>query len=126
MKKWTYFLPALTFYLLIFLLSSSHISVDLDIGHLDKVGHFLEFGLMGFLLAIGFFNALSVSSSTKFVLTLGSGLILAILDEFHQWFVPFRNSDLKDILADAAGLILGILVFRCLAGRKKPAGSSAR
>jgi VanZ family protein len=126
MKKWTYFLPALTFYLLIFLLSSSHISVDLDIGHLDKVGHFLEFGLMGFLLAIGFFNALSVSSSTKFVLTLGSGLILAILDEFHQWFVPFRNSDLKDILADAAGLILGILVFRYLAGRKKPDGGSTR
>jgi VanZ family protein len=122
MKKWTYFLPALAFYLLIFLVSSSHIDIDADIDHLDKAGHLLEFGLMGFFLAIGFFNALSVSPSTKFVLTFGSGLILAVLDEFHQFFVPFRKSDIADILADAAGLVFGILVFRFLSVRRKRAG----
>lgn len=119
MKKLTYFLPAILFYLLIFLLSSQDLDIDFKINHLDKVIHIFEFGLLGFLLAIGFFNALSFASWTKSILTFGSGLILVILDEFHQLFVPRRRSDLKDILADVAGLVLGILVFRYLAARRK-------
>jgi VanZ family protein len=125
MKKWIYFLPALSFYFFIFLLSSSHIDIDIDIDHLDKLGHLLEFGLMGFFLAIGFYNAFSASSSTKFSLTFGTGLILAMLDEFHQFFVPFRHSDIVDILADAAGLVLGILVYRFFAVRRKRAVDKA-
>ncbi len=124
MKKWISFLPAILFYLLIFLLSSRDIRVGFDIQHLDKVAHFLEFGLMGFFLAIGFFNATSLSPSMKSFLTFGSGLILAVLDEFHQFFVPLRQSDIMDILADAAGLIFGIFVFRYLAARRKPAGKT--
>ena len=126
MKKWMYFLPALAFYLFIFLLSSSRIDIDIDIDHLDKLGHLVEFGLMGFFLAIGFYNAFSASSSTKFGLTFGSGLILAMLDEFHQFFVPFRHSDVVDILADAAGLALGICVYRFFATRRKRPVDKAR
>lgn len=119
MKKWISFLPAVLFYSLIFLLSSSDIRVEFDIDHLDKVGHFIEFGLLGFLLAIGFFNTFSLPSSVKSALTFGSGLILAVLDEFHQGFIPPRKSDLLDVLADAAGLVLGIGLFRILAAWKK-------
>lgn len=121
MKKLTYFLPAILFYLLIFLLSSQDLDIDFKINHLDKVIHIFEFGLLGFLLAIGFFNALSFASWTKFILTFGSGLILGILDEFHQLYVPRRKGNLKDLLADAAGLVLGILVFRYLAAWRKKA-----
>jgi VanZ family protein len=124
MKKWISFLPATFFYLLIFFLSSRDIRVGFDIGHLDKAAHFLEFGLMGVLLAIGFFNVLTLSTSMKSILTFGSGLILAVLDEFHQFFVPLRQSDIKDVLADAAGLFFGILVFRFLAARRRPAAKT--
>jgi VanZ family protein len=126
MKKWTYFLPATIFYLLIFLLSSRDIQIDFGSGSLDKVAHILEFGLLGYLLAIGFFNAFALPTFLKSALTFGSGLILGIFDEVHQLSVPGRSGDLKDILADAAGLILGILVFRYLAGRRKPAAKSLR
>jgi VanZ family protein len=121
MKKWAFFLPAVAFYLAIFLLSSSHIDIDIDIGHLDKAGHCLEFGLMGFLLAFGFFNAFSTKPLAKFAFTFGAGLILAVLDEFHQSYVPFRTSDFMDILADAAGLVLGIWAFRFVAAWRKRA-----
>jgi VanZ family protein len=121
MKKWMYFLPALLFYFLIFLVSSRDIHLNFDIDHLDKVAHVFEFSFLGLLLAIGFFNAFSWSSSTKSVLTFGSGLILGILDEFHQLFVHGRQSDIKDVMADATGLVLGILVFRYLEARRKPA-----
>jgi VanZ family protein len=126
MKKWTYFLPAFCFYLLIFMLSSRDIQIDFKIGHLDKVAHVLEFGLLGFLLAIGYFNAFSSPPFLKSALTFGSGLLLGIFDEVHQLSVRGREGDIKDVLADAAGLILGIIVFRYLAGRRRPAGKSLR
>ncbi|MGB7295326.1 MAG: VanZ family protein [Candidatus Aminicenantales bacterium] len=121
MKKWLYFLPAILYYLFIFILSSRAIQVGVHIDHLDKILHFLEYGLFGFLLAIGFFNALSFSPPMKSVLTFVSGLILAFLDEWHQFFVPLRESDVLDILADAAGLVFGIFVLRSLAGWRKRA-----
>ncbi|MFZ2055426.1 MAG: VanZ family protein [Candidatus Aminicenantales bacterium] len=126
MKKLTYFLPAILFYLLIFLLSSQDLDIDFKINHLDKVIHIFEFGLLGFLLAIGFFNALSFASWTKSVLTFGSGLLLSVADEVHQLFVPRRRSGFKDIVADAAGLVFGILVFRYLVARRKPARKKPR
>ncbi|MBN2408462.1 MAG: VanZ family protein [Candidatus Aminicenantes bacterium] len=121
MKRWLYFLPAVLFYLSIFALSSRGIRFGFHLGHLDKIGHFLEFGSLGFLLAIGFFNAFSFSPSMKTALTFGTGLILAILDEWHQFFVPMRKSDVLDIVADAAGLAFGIFIFRSLAGWRKKA-----
>ncbi len=120
MKKWVPFLPAVLFYALIFLISSQDFGDSIDIDHLDKAAHVLEFGLLGFFLAVGFFNTLSLSTATKSRLTFGSGLILAILDEFHQFFVPPRKSDIADVLPDAVGLVIGIAVFRYLAGRRKP------
>lgn len=119
MKRWLSFLPAILFYLLIFVLSSSAIPISLHLGRLDKIAHFLEFGSLGFLLAIGFFNAFSFSPTMKSALTLGSGLILAILDEWHQLYVPLRISDVLDIVADAAGLVFGIILFRSLVGWKR-------
>ncbi len=121
MKKWASFLPAVLFYALVFLISSQEIGDGLDIDHLDKAAHVLEFGLLGFFLAIGFFNTLSLPAAMKSGLTFGSGLILAILDEFHQYSVPTRQSDFADVLADAVGLAIGIVVFRYLSVLRKPA-----
>jgi VanZ family protein len=124
MKKARYFVPAILFYLLIFILSSQDLDIDLPGHGLDKVAHFFEFALQGFLLSLGFFNALSLSPNVKSILAFLTGLSMGILDEFHQLFVPFRTSDLHDALADAAGVVFGILVFRYLLERKKRAPKS--
>jgi len=124
MKKLRYFIPAILFYLLIFFLSSQDLNIDLPAHGLDKVAHFFEFALQGFLLSVGFFNAFSLSPAVKSTLALLTGLSMGILDEFHQLFVPQRTSDIRDALADAAGIVAGILVYRYLAGRKKRAPES--
>jgi VanZ family protein len=121
MKKARYFVPAILFYLLIFILSSQDLGIDLPGHGLDKVAHFFEFALQGFLLSLGFFNAFSLSPGLKSTFALLTGLFMGILDEFHQLFVPHRTSDIRDALADAAGIVAGILVYRYLAGRKKRA-----
>jgi len=119
MKKLRYFVPAILFYLLIFFLSSQDLDIDLPDHGLDKVAHFFEFALQGFLLSLGFFNALFLSPNVKSILAFLTGLSMGILDEFHQLFVPFRTGDLHDVLADAAGIFCGILAYRYLAKRKR-------
>ncbi len=121
MKKARYFIPAILFYLLIFILSSQDLNIGLPGHGFDKVAHFFEFALQGFLLSLGFFNAFSFSPGVKSTLAFLTGLFMGLLDEFHQLFVPRRSSDIRDALADAAGIVAGILVYRYLAGRKKRA-----
>jgi len=119
MRKVRYFVPAGLFYLLIFLLSSQHFEVALPGHGLDKVAHFVEFSILGFLLSLGYFNAFSIPSVIKAILAFLTGLPLGFLDEFHQRFVLGRTSALNDVGADAAGIIAGILIYLYLARKRR-------
>ncbi len=127
MKKILYFVPSIIYYFLIFLLSSRDLGIRLDRHGLDKVAHAAEFGLLALLLAVGFFNVLKASIRVKTAIVLMSGLVLAALDEFHQLFVRGRKADFRDWLADAAGLVGGVLVFKYflkkMKGRDREMGS---
>ncbi len=37
-------------------------------------------------------------------------LVLAVLDELHQYYVPTRYFQLKDLLVDTAGIAAGIML----------------
>jgi VanZ family protein len=41
---------------------------------------------------------------------LASALIFAAADEFHQWFVASRTASLGDVLLDASGALLGLMI----------------
>ncbi len=83
----------------------------MDILFLDKVVHFLEFTLLGFFLAFGYFLGLKSSPSTKSYLTVISGMLLGGLDELHQYFVPTRSLEAMDFVADSIGILAGLLIF---------------
>ena len=119
MKKVRFFIPAMLFYLLIFLLSSRDYGIPLPGHGFDKVAHLIEFLLLGLLLSLGYFNAFQFSTAVKSVLVFLTGLPLAVLDEIHQLFVPGRSSDVRDAIADSAGIICGILVYLYLARRRR-------
>jgi VanZ family protein len=125
MKKYLAFLPAALDYALVFYLSSKALRVGLPIPSSDKWAHVFEFALLGFLLSFGFFKTLKTSLRIKVLLTLAIGILLGILDEIHQYFVPSRYSDILDGLADAAGIGLGILVY-CYFDQKKKKASQER
>jgi VanZ family protein len=80
--------------------------------------HFFEFGLLSFVLT----RALNyVYSLTKIRLFLWATFIcgvFGILDEAHQFLVPERMFDLKDLLYDLAGAMLGALCYVLLIALK--------
>ena len=45
-------------------------------------------------------------AAVAIAITVGHGMG----DEFHQWFVPGRSADLRDLAADGAGALLATIV----------------
>ncbi len=82
-----------------------------------KAAHFSIYGILGV------FVCLSVSSfiETKiiaYLTALSITIILAILDEFHQSFVPGRSMEFTDVMIDGLGaaifslvIMLGVHIF---------------
>ena len=110
-RRILFFIPAALYYGLIFFLSSRSFESQVDILFLDKGVHFLEFTLLGFFLAFGYFLSLKSSPSTKSYLTVISGMLLSGLDELHQYFVPTRSLEAMDFAADSIGILAGLLIF---------------
>ena len=89
--------------------------------HQDKLFHMIEFGGLGLALVL---NRDIFGSKRPRTIMLFSGFIWAVLDEFHQSFVPGRDSSLQDVAADAAGLVIAVLIFfRLFQNRALPVDS---
>ena len=106
-----FFVPAILYYGLIFFLSSRSFESRVDVRFLDKGVHLLEFTLLGFFLAFGYFLSLRSSVATKSYLTVISGMLLGGLDELHQYFVPTRSLEAMDFVADFIGVLAGLVIF---------------
>jgi VanZ family protein len=82
----------------------------------DKMGHFILYGILVFLIDLSLFRSLPFRRPTLIAVT--SGLILAILigfEEFSQQFFATRTFSLRDLVAS----YLGVIFFSWLALRIK-------
>lgn len=86
-------------------------SVDLP---LDKLAHFVLFGVLGVLVAVGWKRA---GRRPPYPWALMAMLAVGAADEWHQAMVPGRSREVADWAMDAAGAALGFaLVARSGAG----------
>jgi VanZ family protein len=108
--KLFFFFPSLFYYALIFFFSSKSYPVEADVFLFDKMIHFIEFGVLGFLLSLGFF-VFKDSFKSNFFLVFSIGSILAVLDEIHQFFIPLRTLEVFDMAADILGVGVGFFIF---------------
>lgn len=120
LNRFNRFAPPLLVYAVIFFFSSRPAG-DLPDILPDIVPHFIEYFLLGFFLLRAFGNIPEGKSIWKYVLT-GCGLLilLAFLDELHQYFVPTRFFQLKDLLVDFLGGLSGMTLQ--MMSRKKQQG----
>ena len=109
-------LSVVLYMVLIFLLSdqSKDGGVIPDFGNLDlpvkKLGHFLEYAV----LALLFLRALhGTQSPTRQHLTWAFALtvLYAMTDEYHQTLVPGRAGRWEDVVIDASGALLALLLW---------------
>ncbi len=88
----------------------------------DKLGHAMEFAILGFLGTNALLTGARLSATKKGEARAWRGAVLlaaawGIIDELHQLFVPGRQTDPLDWLADAAGAAFGAwLLIRLLPG----------
>jgi len=111
MKRIVYFIPAVFYYALIFFISSKSYGIGIKTAFLDKGVHCLEFAILAFLLSFGFFKSLRSPIKDKALMTIFSGFLLGLLDEVHQHFVPQRQFEILDIIADGMGILIGFILY---------------
>ena len=90
--------------------SISNISLpDIGVTFTDKLAHFVVFSIMGWALTRGM-----ILSKIKYpiIISIVIGFIFAVTDEWHQSFVPGRDADVLDVVADLIGLIVSAGLYK--------------
>ena len=92
-----------------------------ELRFLDKFLHFGAYGLLG----IFFFRAYETLSLKNFknlliLVSIGSATLYGISDEIHQYFVPSRQADIMDVIANTIGSICGVCLFHYWKMRHRP------
>ena len=81
-----------------------------------KIAHFLEYLILGILM----YRVVS-DYTNKNVLILS--ILLCILypttDEIHQIFINGRDGNIKDVLVDSIGIIIGCLIYKKIKENKR-------
>lgn len=82
-----------------------------------KLAHMSEYGVLAILLAFHFgtYHFAASRPCLRFFLAWLAAAVYAAADEIHQLFVPGRSGQLTDVCIDAAGALLGVLVFWVIA-----------
>ncbi len=115
-KNFFYRLPVLLYCLFIFYGSSFPPEHTLPLFPFwffsDKVLHFGGYALLGFLVIRALEKeSFEISRTTLACLAIGLSTLYGISDEIHQAFVPVRDADVLDAVADALGSAAGVVLF---------------
>ena len=77
--------------------------------HADKLVHVVEYSVFGALLCRALSAQLPVGR--LFMAVVLAGVLYGASDEFHQSFVPNRDSSPYDVVADTVGTVFGAWVW---------------
>jgi VanZ family protein len=91
-----------------------------------KAAHFSEYALLGLLAGRTFYTS-SHQFLRRFWFRMGLFLIVvyALLDEYHQSFVPSRTASIYDSGIDVAGGLAGLVIFGLwFQSRQDPGGAT--
>jgi VanZ family protein len=118
MRRVMLWLPPVVYMVLIFHFSSESHPMPIVTEHVwDKLLHFIEYGGLGAL----FYRALrgeGLGWTAAFVAASIATSLYGASDEWHQSFVPFRDSSVRDWFADLLGGAIGAALCGLVARAK--------
>ena len=78
-----------------------------------KVAHFTEYAILGFLATRAFRTSPRPAIRQRwFLICVTLVVVYALIDEFHQSFVPSRTGSIFDSFIDMAGGLTALLIIR--------------
>lgn len=93
---------------------------DLGLTFADKLIHVIEYGLFCYFGLRAMRNPpLELSLRLAYPLATAVTVVYAALDEYHQSFVPGRNADVIDLLADSFGALVALLLYHIVKERRR-------
>jgi VanZ family protein len=108
-----YWLPLIVYGLLIYI-QSDHPSPDglPSFEFSDKLLHFAAYAVMG-VLFLRAYRSLAAMNDMRLaaLLSMISAALYGISDEIHQAFIPFRDAQISDVIADILGAVAGVYVY---------------
>ena len=88
-----------------------------------KLAHFSEYTVLGLFISLTVKEYFQKGHFyiRHFIIPLICGVLYAVSDEIHQRFVPGRSCELRDVLIDTCGVLLGVIInMLCVRlGKKK-------
>ena len=99
----------------------------------DKVAHAGEYFILAFLIFFALQRTTRVRFSNSFWITFAWVVVYGLSDEIHQLYVPTRQFDVGDLIADVGGVVVlffilwvlqrsgerGAETYRLLAGKER-------
>lgn len=83
--------------------------------HIDfyvrKAAHMAEYAVLGILL-MRCLHSFGIMCPSLWKYALMAGILCAVSDEVHQYFVPGRACQLRDVMIDGTGVLIGIVVWK--------------
>ena len=120
LSRW---LPLFAYCLIIFIQSSQPSYEHLpEFKFSDKFLHFSAYAVLG-ILFFRAFQTLRIKTNIRLLILLSivSASLYGVSDEIHQYFVPFRNADIMDVLANILGAACGVILYQMWVRRKQAA-----
>jgi len=78
-----------------------------------KIAHFTEYAVLAYLAARAFRTSPRAALANRwFLAALALVVAYALLDEYHQSFVPSRTASIYDSLVDMSGGLVTLLIIR--------------
>lgn len=99
----------------------------------DKVCHAGEYFILAFLILFALQRTTRARFSSSFWITLAWVVVYGLSDEIHQLYVPTRQFEVGDLIADVCGVVVlffilwvlqrsgqrGAEIYRLLAGKER-------
>ena len=87
-------------------------AIDVYAYNFDKVLHFIEYSILGFLLIRGISGSNdNISFKKALIMTFIIGTFCGFTDELHQAVVPGRYATFADFTFDSIGVFAGAVMF---------------
>ena len=81
-----------------------------------KAAHMTEYAILG-LLSFAFYSGFAALKKRNYLYALFTTAFYAATDEFHQYFIPGRSAELRDVLIDTSGAAIALLLLYLIMAR---------